>query len=134
MRKKSIKFLFLLLAIGLKMSNISLSDKTADMSNDSNMTSDNVLECPEYSNETAFNIDMFAFWVEGILLCIIAVPGIVGNTLSSYILSGKTMRNSFNILLIALALFDNTYLFGSILESFRKRFLIYTDLVSKAKI
>ena len=39
------------------------------------------------------------------------------------------MRNSFNILLIALALFDNTYLVGSILESFRKRFQLYTDLV-----
>ena len=39
------------------------------------------------------------------------------------------MRNSFNILLIALALFDNTYLVGSILESFRKRFQLITNLV-----
>jgi hypothetical protein len=44
------------------------------------------------------------------------------------------MRNSFNILLIALALFDNTYLIGSILESFRKRFQLYTDLVSPTKL
>ena len=88
------------------------------------------LDCPQYSNDTAAAIDLFAYWVEGILLCVIAVPGIVGNALSSYILSGKTMRNSFNILLIALALLDNTYLFGSILESFRKRFLIYSDLVN----
>ena len=42
------------------------------------------------------------------------------------------MRNSFNILLIALALFDNTYLVGSILESFRKRFQLYTDLVNES--
>lgn len=38
------------------------------------------------------------------------------------------MRNSFNLLLIALAVIDNTYLFGAILESIRKRFGIATQL------
>ena len=38
------------------------------------------------------------------------------------------MRNSFNLLLIALAMIDNTYLFSSILESCRKRFDLQTDL------
>ena len=36
------------------------------------------------------------------------------------------MRNSFNLLLIALACFDNVYLIGGILEAFRKHF----DLVN----
>ena len=53
---------------------------------------------------------------------------ISGNALSAYILAGKSMRNSFNLLLIALAMIDNTYLFSSILESCRKRFDLQTDL------
>jgi hypothetical protein len=38
------------------------------------------------------------------------------------------MRNSFNLMLIALAVFDSGYLFGSILESFRKSFKLTTSL------
>ena len=101
---------------------ISTSEAIATMSND---TDD--LVCPEYSRETGKMIEVFAFWLEGIVLCIIAVPGIFGNALSSYILARKSMRNSFNLLLIALAIIDNTYLFGAILEAFRKRFRLYTD-------
>ena len=37
------------------------------------------------------------------------------------------MRNSFNLLLIALICFDSWYLFGMILETFRRTFRIYTD-------
>ena len=38
------------------------------------------------------------------------------------------MRNSFNLLLISLLCFDSWYLFGSILESFRRSFGLGTDL------
>ncbi len=38
------------------------------------------------------------------------------------------MRNSFNLLLIALICFDSWYLFGSILEAFRRTFGLSTDL------
>ena len=54
--------------------------------------------------------------------------GFFGNVLSSYILSGKSMRNTFNLLLIALAVIDNTYLFGAILNSFMKRFNLKTQI------
>lgn len=40
------------------------------------------------------------------------------------------MRNAFNLLLVTMACFDSTYLFGSILESFRKQF----DLASRLHI
>ena len=49
----------------------------------------------------------------------LAVLGIVGNTIASVIISRKEMRNAFNLLLVSLACFDSTYLFGSILESIR---------------
>ena len=38
------------------------------------------------------------------------------------------MRNSFNLLLIALSCFDTCYLVGSVLESMRKCFQLETDL------
>ena len=38
------------------------------------------------------------------------------------------MRNSFNLLLVVMAIFDSTYLFGSVLESFRKHFQMETEL------
>ena len=52
----------------------------------------------------------------------VAILGIVGNSLASVILTRKEMRNAFNLLLVSMACFDSTYLFGSILESFRKQF------------
>ena len=52
----------------------------------------------------------------------VAILGIIGNILASVILTRKEMRNAFNLLLVSMACFDSTYLFGSILESFRKQF------------
>ena len=49
------------------------------------------------------------------------------NGLLIVILSDKDMRNSFNFMLMALSFCDAWYLFGSILESFRKSF----NLMSK---
>ncbi|TRY77346.1 hypothetical protein TCAL_17433 [Tigriopus californicus] len=86
------------------------------------------LDCPVFSEASGHVLDRFSFWVEGVILCVFAVAGIIGNSISAIILSGKNMRNSFNLLLIALAIYDNTYLFGSILESFRKRFDMLSDI------
>jgi hypothetical protein len=55
-------------------------------SNSTNKSLFEPLDCPQFSNETALAIETFAYWVEGVLLCVIAVPGIAGNALSSYIL------------------------------------------------
>ena len=56
-----------------------------------------------------------------------AILGIVGNILASVILTRREMRNAFNLLLVSMACFDSTYLFGSILESFRKQFNMATE-------
>lgn len=61
------------------------TDLGLDISNSTNSTLSE-LDCPQFSNETAEAIETFAYWVEGVLLCVIAVPGIAGNALSSYIL------------------------------------------------
>ena len=58
----------------------------------------------------------------------VAILGIIGNALASVILTRKEMRNAFNLLLVTMACFDSTYLFGSILESFRKEFQLGSDV------
>merc|ERR1711953_325383 len=72
------------------------------------------ISCPEFTEFSSEMLTQVSFWVEGALSC------------SVVMLSGKEMRNSFNWLLIGLACFDNVYLLGSILESFRKDFEMET--------
>lgn len=86
-----------------------------------NNTSVSQLDCPDYSDEEAQLMQKVSFAIEGVVQTIVAIFGILGNSLASYILaSRKEMRNAFNLLLVTLACFDSLYLFGSILESFRK--------------
>lgn len=67
------------------------------------------LDCPIYSETDQKLLAFFSFWVEGILTSIVALLGIMGNTVVSFIISNKEMRNSFNLLLVSLACFDSTY-------------------------
>ena len=97
-----------------------------NVSNSTNGVADD-LDCPVYDESDEKLLDFFSFWVAGVLQTLFAILGILGNTIASIIISRKEMRNSFNLLLVSLACFDSTYLFGSILESFRKDFGIYTD-------
>ena len=101
------------------------SDMTMD-GEERNMTMNTTLYCPEFTEFSSEMLTQVSFWVEGALSCSVAMAGFLGNVGSVVILSGKEMRNSFNWLLIGLACFDNVYLLGSILESFRKDFEMET--------
>ena len=68
------------------------------------------------------NLKQHSFFLPPSPQTTVAILGIVGNILASVILTRKEMRNAFNLLLVSMACFDSTYLFGSILESFRKQF------------
>ena len=83
------------------------------------------LNCYNSTEQNDALLQNIGFWVEGVLPIIIGVPGIVGNVFASIILSGKTMRNSFNILLIALAIYDSGYV---LLDIFQKRSELHTNL------
>lgn len=85
------------------------------------------LDCPIYGQNDEDFLEAFSFWVEGVLQTGFAILGIVGNIVASLIISRREMRNSFNLMLVSLACFDSTYLFGSILESFRKDFDLQSD-------
>ena len=83
--------------------------------------SDTLLDCPDYGEEEEQLLQKVSFAIEGVVQTIVAILGILGNSLASFILcTRKEMRNAFNLLLVTLACFDSLYLFGSILESFRK--------------
>lgn len=80
------------------------------------------LNCPRFDKEDMVFLINFSFWVEGVLQTGLATLGILGNFVSIFVLTRKSMRNAFNLLLVTLAAFDTWYLFGAILESFRKTF------------
>ena len=88
------------------------------------------IQCPVYNECCKRLLNSFNFWLEGVVQVMIANVGIVTNTAFCFILGSKEMRNSFNSLLIALAVFDNGYLIASILESFRKCFKLVRSFLS----
>ena len=99
-----------------------------DMNNigiDGNVTD---LGCPEDNSEF---ISQFGYWVDGVVLCCLAVPGLLMNIRAMFVLSThKSMRNSFNDLLISLAAFDSIYILTAMLnQSILKQFNVKSLIV-----
>ena len=98
------------------------------------------IECP--ANYTVFEAK-FIFWVDGIALCAVSIPGLLLNiTGIAIILKHPSMHNVFNYLLISLFFFDSTYILTTMLnQSFMKQFhlvprfyyLIYPHLMHPLK-
>jgi len=44
-------------------------------------------DCPIYSRQDDALIEMFSFWIEGVLQCCVAIGGLFGNLISGVILS-----------------------------------------------
>nr|XP_040563744.1 G-protein coupled receptor daf-37-like [Lepeophtheirus salmonis] len=84
--------------------------------------------CEGYDPVNDSVMQMLDFWIEGIFIVFIAVLGIIFNVGSTVILSLKEMRNSFNLLLIALSTFDTLYLVGSLSESLGKIIGFHSDI------
>ena len=77
------------------------------------------MSCPSFDLNDQNLLDFTSFWLEGVTQSSFAILGIVANLTSCYILTRKSMKNAFNLLLVTLASFDCFYLLGAILESFR---------------
>jgi len=58
---------------------------------------------------------IWEFWVPGVLLPVVGILGLIGNTISIFILSRPQMKSSINCLLIGLATFDMILIATSIL-------------------
>lgn len=85
------------------------------MINISNLTNSDVNvtdTCWEKGNE---EVDLYRFIVNGVLLNLVGLLGIVGNIISMIILSRPQMRSSINYLLIGLARVDTLLIITSIL-------------------
>lgn len=62
------------------------------------------------------------FWTEGVLSLVVAAFGLMGNVVSIWVLSVPEMRNSFNRLLLALAIIDCLFILPGILIYTSKAF------------
>ena len=62
------------------------------------------------------------FWSEGVIATVIAAFGLMGNLVSIWVLSVPEMRNSFNRLLLALAIIDCMFILPGILIYTSKAF------------
>ena len=91
------------------------------MNQDNNTT---LLNCYVSTDRETETLRVIGLWIEGVLPIVIGIPGIIGNVVASVILSRKSMRNSFNFLLIALAIYDSCYI---ILDIFQKRKELHTS-------
>lgn len=58
------------------------------------------------AGETAADVDVFCWYVEGILILIVGCVGILGNSFSLYLMSRPRTQKIFHNLLITLAVFD----------------------------
>jgi hypothetical protein len=69
------------------------------------------------------------FSIAGIFQTVVAIFGIIGNTMAALILSSrKRAKNTFDSLCVSLTCFDSVYLIGCILQSFRLQFDMETKL------
>ena len=84
--------------------------------------------CPPYSETEENVVQATAFWLDGVTKTLVAMLGVASNILAAYVLNKPKMKNSFNMCLVALACIDTIFLVCSILESFRKRFGLSTNL------
>ena len=63
--------------------------------------------------------------IVGIFQTVVAICGIIGNTMAALILSSrKRAKNTFDSLCVSLTCFDSLYLIGCILQSLRLQFHI----------
>ncbi|XP_040563468.1 FMRFamide receptor [Lepeophtheirus salmonis] len=85
-------------------------------------------DCPTSDQASEYLINQVKFWVEGVSLSLVAIIGAIGNILSIIVLSHPDLRNSFNLLLIGLSIFDSIYVFVSFLEALRKSFGIVSNV------
>ena len=86
----------------------------------SNVTSD--IWCHYYNHCCQVHLNMLTYWLGGVITVIFCIIGITLNIGACCVWGSTKMRHPFNLLLIALCIFDCGYLLGIVLESFRKSF------------
>ena len=87
------------------------------------------LNCPIWAPEDQKLIDQVEYWVGGIFVCCLSIPGMLMNLIAILALITKSSNHTtFNSLLISLFAFDSIYLFFETIETFRRRFKLESRL------
>ena len=87
------------------------------------------LQCPVWTEEEEKMIGQVEYWVGGIFVCCLSIPGMLMNLIAILALITKTSsQTTFNSLLISLFVFDSIYLFFETIETFRRRFNLESTL------
>lgn len=83
--------------------------------------------CPNWTKHDLELFNSCSFYVSGVAVTCVAVPGLILNLLAICILSTRlTTKNNFNQLVISLFVFDSIYLFSWFIENFRRNFNLST--------
>ena len=87
------------------------------------------LICPNWTDRDYEIRDIFSFWVGGIAVCCVAVPGLILNLTAICVLSTRvSTKNNFNQLITSLFVFDSIFLLSALIEAFRTNFRLYTRI------
>lgn len=89
-------------------------------------TSDDVssLKCPHLTNEDKQLYNSFSYWVGGVGISCVAIPGLCLNLVAICVLirSASHRKNNFHSLIASLCGFDSVFLSLDLIDSFRKYF------------
>lgn len=84
--------------------------------------------CPNWTKHDLELFNSCSFYVSGVAVTCVAVPGLILNVLAICILSTRfTTKNNFNQLVVSLFVFDSIYLFSWFVENFRRNFDLSTN-------
>ena len=87
------------------------------------------VQCPIWTEEDQKLIDQVEYWVGGISVCCLSIPGMLMNFIAILALITKSSNHTtFNSLLISLFTFDSIYLLFETIETFRRRFKLESRL------
>ena len=94
-----------------------------------NINNTSSLNCPIWTPEDQKLIDQVEYWIGGISVCCLSIPGMLMNLIAILALITKSSNHTtFNSLLISLFAFDSIYLFFETIETFRRRFKLESRL------
>ena len=82
-----------------------------------------LLNCPNLTDEDKRFYRSFSYWVGGVGISCVAIPGLMMNLIAiCVLLKSVSRKNNFNPLIASLCLFDSVFLLLEIIDVFRKYF------------
>ena len=67
----------------------------------------NVCVASDIDRESEVLLENLSYYLEGVTQTTLAFAGVLCNIIVCFVLASKEMRNSFNLMLVALAIFDS---------------------------